>query len=442
MSVVRIDTIAVGTTSGAVFTTMPQAGGEFSNPLPSPLNTLNNVAMWGSNNRLPYEMARDLEATGVLGAGIDAKARITVGKGPKPCRVIGVDKSGNEILEFITEGEIIDWLARSNAFKNFYAAAGDLHGFGQTFFQLLLSRDRSQIVAIKRHDVCECRLSKRDPVTLKSEYVYLSADWDQYMQVDAEDDPHVAKIPLLDMDFPLEDLQSRTEGFVFMLCVQYPLFGRQYYSPSSWMKSKKWVEIAKGIPAMKDAMFNNQMTIKYIVEIHPDFWTSFDPTYDTATAEGKLKIQEDFYDMVDKYLVGGDNAYKSLFSTQVFDKKSNQTISAIKITPVDDKIKDGKLLPDSAAANSEILFAIMLNPAIMGADMPGGPYSGGAGSGSNIREAYLIQVMQVEPERQMLDNGVFGIVKRYNGWETTIVLRFPNQILTTLDTGANTQATA
>jgi hypothetical protein len=77
----------------------------------------------------------------------------------------------------------------------------------------------------------------------------------------------------------------------------------------------------------------------------------------------------------------------------------------------------------------------------MGADSPGGPYSGGAGSGSNIREAILVQVMLGEAERRM-NSQLYQIIKHYNGWDKRIVFRYPNSLLTTLNTGANTQPVA
>jgi hypothetical protein len=188
-------------------------------------------------------------------------------------------------------------------------------------------------------------------------------------------------------------------------------------------------------------MINNQITLNYLVEIHPKFWETYSPAYSTANPEEKKKTQEEFYDKVEKYLVGGENSYKSLFTTSIIDVEG-KIEPGIKITQVDGKgIPEGKMLVDSAAANSEILFAMMINPALIGADTPGGPYSGGAGSGSNIREEYLKQVMLMEVERIIIARR-FDLVKRYNKWDPDLVLRFPNKVMTTLNTGANTAATA
>lgn len=203
----------------------------------------------------------------------------------------------------------------------------------------------------------------------------------------------------------------------------------------------------KAIPEMKAKMFENQMTIKYVVDIHPKFWPALNPKYNSMTAEEKIKFEDEWFDAVEKFLVGNDNAYKSLFNRLVFDEKTQQYVEGVKITALDDKIKDGKLIPDTAAGSSEILFAVSLNPALVGLSIPGSGSAVTSDSGSNIREAFLTQIMQLEIERH-LDAKVFDIAKKANGWQERLgkgmplVLRYPNQLLTTLNTGANTQPTA
>ena len=92
----------------------------------------------------------------------------------------------------------------------------------------------------------------------------------------------------------------------------------------------------------------------------------------------------------------------------------------------------------SAAANSEILFSLMVNPNVFGAGMPGGSYAGNQG-GSNIREAFLVNIANAWIDRQNLLDPIL-LMLRSNGVKD-IELRFRNTILTTLDTGAGTQKT-
>jgi hypothetical protein len=78
----------------------------------------------------------------------------------------------------------------------------------------------------------------------------------------------------------------------------------------------------------------------------------------------------------------------------------------------------------------------MVNPNVLGAGMPGGAYAGNQG-GSNIREAFLVNVANAWIDRQNLLDPL-EIFMRLNGLPKC-ELRFRNTILTTLDTGAGTK---
>ena len=441
--IIEINGFPVGSKSGAIFSekTEQRAIPKFADPLPSADNIDTGVAMWGDNNLLPQEMADDIENTPILGAAVDGKARIAMGTGPVLMKRAGIDKNGVEILELPkidNLNEVKDFLELNNSFMNGFATAKDLFGWGNSFTEMILTRNRQKIVGYKRHDICECRLSQKDKATRRSEFVHLSGDWSRYNRYSKESE-HTDRVPLLDLDYPLMDLQSRKSGCNFMVGIQYPLFGRQYYAPSPWFSAKKWVNIVRNIPAMKEAMFKNQMTIKYVIEVHHLIWKEINPKFDSLPDDEQKKIKRDYYKSIDDNLVGGDKAYKSIFTTKLFDNKKMEWVPSVTITTIDDKVKEGKLLPDSAAGNSEILFALMMNPAILNANMPGG-YEGGSGSGSDIREAFLVQVILQEMERGLVSKP-FEIAKRYNGWDRDLVLRYPNRLLTTTDTGANTEGT-
>jgi hypothetical protein len=236
--IIQVGGTAFGTKSGALIVDGKgllqsiDSPAPFVAPQPGVEDQLGDVAMWGSNNLLPQEMSADIRSTGVLSAGIDAKARISIGRGPMPARIVGIDKDGYEELAFAADGEVIDYLDAHRAFENSFAVAKDLFGYGQAFIQIVLSRDRKSIVGFKRMDVSRCRFSRIDPATGRSEHVYISADWQRWYSKDAtavdKENLHIEKIPLLDKDYPLQDLMQRTKGYTFMLAIQYPLTDNNY----------------------------------------------------------------------------------------------------------------------------------------------------------------------------------------------------------------------
>ena len=109
-----------------------------------------------------------------------------------------------------------------------------------------------------------------------------------------------------------------------------------------------------------------------------------------------------------------------------------------KIEALDNKYHGNENLVTSSAANSEILFALMVNPNVMGAGMPGGVYAMNQG-GSNIREAFLVNIANAWTDRQNLLDPL-ELYMRINGLQDC-ELRFRSTILTTLDKGSGTQKT-
>ena len=120
-----------------------------------------------------------------------------------------------------------------------------------------------------------------------------------------------------------------------------------------------------------------------------------------------------------------------MYSSNAQGKPEEQWV----IESLDNKYKEGDKLVTSAAANSEILFSLMINPNVLGAGMPGGTYAGNQG-GSNIREAFLVNIANAWLDRQNILDPIEAILE-FNGVKD-VQLRFRNTILTTLDSGAGT----
>lgn len=419
---------------------------EFKSPTPETDDKANGIAYWGTDNNLPLEMIKDVEATGVLSGAISAKARIALGKGPHPALFMGYAKDGTEEIEFINNNEITDWLELNNAFDYSDDSMQDLFKLGNGFTKLLFNHDRSYLSHFSREDAAMCRFGMPNERTGNVDKLYISSDWERFTSIESDKDKFKV-LPLLDRKFPYQDLLSRKSGNVFALSMQYTLSGRSFYAPSPWYAARKWVKIAQGVPEMKEAMFKNQMSIKYLITIHPKYWEILKPGFNDLSPQQQVDVINEHNEKLHAALKGGDNSYKSILNTKVMDDDTRTVVNAIEITTIDDKIKDGKLLPDSNAADIEILLPLMINPSLFGVEFGNGDaYGGGAGSGSNIREGYLIQLMLVEKERRLI-NKVFDIAKRVNGWQKkyqdrgSLVLRYPSQILTTLNTGAATKNT-
>ena len=93
-----------------------------------------------------------------------------------------------------------------------------------------------------------------------------------------------------------------------------------------------------------------------------------------STADREKAIN-DYLDEFEEQLTSEENPAKTLttgFSLNESGKAEEKWV----IERLENEIKAEDRLSTSAAANSEILFSLMVNPSVLGAGMPGGPYAG------------------------------------------------------------------
>jgi hypothetical protein len=412
---------------------------------------------WGDDNLEPDRIKDDIENCGVLNAGIQSKVRMAIGNGIYPALLTSIGSDGTETLEWVDDVEINRWLEMNKSymysFKNIY----NLLSFGWGSTQIMLNKARNYINKIKATDVGAARIEKKDLKSNAISNIYLCSD---FAQITTYDKDKVAKVPVLDENYELADLLGRTDSFEYAVLHRLLLNGRQYYPRPLWKAAQAWVKISRSIPAIKEALHKNQMSIKYVVIISESYWTKAHKDFKNLSQEDREKLITDKYTEIDNWLTGEMNAGKSIIAGAYYDPIAKMLIPDIKIEVIDEKWKDGKMLPDNAAADKQILFSMFFNPAIWGGNLLGDGASGGAGSGSDIREAYLVQLMLMQAER-IMNVEVFNIVKHFNGWADrleqprkvmqadgteksitpSLVFRYKTGILTTLDTGGSTKAT-
>jgi len=188
------------------------------------------------------------------------------------------------------------------------------------------------------------------------------------------------------------------------------------------------------VPLFLQKAYANQITWLWHIKIPYAYWEKKYPKnlYKDESARKTMISSE--MDEIENALIGEANANKAIFSMYEINAQGKPEEQWI-IEPLDNKYKEGDKLVTSAAANSEILFSLMLNPNVMGAGMPGGTYAGNQG-GSNIREAFLVNIANAWIDRQTILDPI-ELMLSYNGIKD-IELRFRSTILTTLDTGAGT----
>lgn len=396
---------------------------------------------WGDDNMLPYQYIKDIETCGVLSAIIEGKARFGLCQGLVPAIVKTDLQTGQRVIEKIVDDpEIVNFLEANNAFGHVHAWMRDLIGFGWAVVRFMLDGEGKKIVTFQRDDLTEVRFAKKD----KSGYIshlYYSAAWDK---VRSPNDERVFKVRLLKHNNPMADLEEKAAvgEREFAYVFRTPGWGKHYYPLAPWMPVYKWVKISQGVPEMKASLFENTMRPKFKVIIMEDYWENRYGTdwmdWDEDEQEKKKNL---VYDEIDEWLVGSRNAHKSIFVNGKLTDDSGNVVTDIDIVPIPDNTTQGELLPDSAAANTEISIGMLWNLATQGGNQKAGVYGGNEG-GSNVRENTLFQTIFHEVERNVI-RMFLNIPKMRNKWNEGnykgLEFIIPMTIQTTTDTGAGTK---
>ena len=438
-----------------------------------PIKKLQNaldVAFWGEDNRFPQNIEQQMAYCGIGKYGLDRKKRKLWGNGIIPGRITGVKDDGSEIFTPLqrigADKSIYDFIENRRQFRFWMEYLQDWAWFGNTFPEVLLSLDCKTITGLVHQESCDSRFKQMDD-TGKIDTMFLSKMWgmssDQFAKFDPKktmrglmlnpqnilevDNKFVKALDCIDMYDPVESLNKIVEklkgnGEVFksaILPVNYPSVNKTYYQIPTWDGARLggWVQIASKIPSMILMLYERAWNIKYHVEVPESFfgrrygieaWDGF--TTEVQVEKRKVLLKE-----MDDALSGDKNAYKSFLTFYEIGKQDNVEYGRIKITAIDNKTNIDKDLITSSAADMQILIAMGQNPSSSGAGKIGSGQQ--RSGGSDIREADLVETSLLNLERNVFLEPLY-LVRDFNAWDSDIVFRAVDTVLTTLDTGAGT----
>lgn len=396
------------------------------------------IVSWGANNDFPVTANETIRSVDVLNTGLKYIRNFTLGQGIFPCKVKGYDESGNEILEVVDNPELIKFCSSRMVRRYLEKALRDYLKFGVANVQMIPNQEGTQMVGLNTINNMFCRFAIAEKGIINKAVV--SGKWPDTPGNNQE----YETFDVLDEYDPLADLNRiKMGGKVeksYLFTIRDSWSNADYYSEPIWLSAylAGWIDIAKSIPTFLKKAYANQITWKWHIQIPYAFWDRKFPKEDYPEIKDRQAAIEAFMDDIEKNLCGQENADKPIFTFFEINPTNGKAEEQWIITPLDNKYKENDKLFTSAAANSEILFSLMINPNVLGAGMPGGSYAGNQG-GSNIREAFLVNIANSWIDRQNILDPLEAYLN-FNGIED-VELRFRQTILTTLDTGSGTKKT-
>lgn len=367
---------------------------------------------WGDDNLFPQNVLTDLEKNSVAWRALDKRKRVHFGRGIVAYRDIVNPQTGKPDREIARDPELVEFFRVNQVNKRWPDLIGSLEIFANGWIEFILNKGKDRINKVYIKDPAYCRVSRMDDEKLTIPWLYYSAQWDKSP---SEENGTVIKLPMWNIDRLSEN--GYPDGN-FIYPVYYRSFNRSYYHMAVWnsVRVNKWMDIANKVPVLKSSIMKNQMTIKYHITIPDDYFQQRYPQPD-YTKEAQEAKRKEVLDDMNSFLADVENSGKAFVTFAFYSKVKQDYLTGWKIEVIDNKLQESAYLPDSQAANSEILFAIGVDPCLIGAGLPGGKL--GAGSGSDKREAYWMLNADMGPDRQVSLEPLY-FIRDFNGWDPAI----------------------
>lgn len=390
---------------------------------------------WGDNNLYPQEFAAKLKMTGVAVGGLEVLTAAHFGTGFRLYQ-------GQETEEAIIFKErLVSSFPDIAAF--YYRTKFDIFNseiitdyetFRVAFPEYLLSPNSDKMISVRRLKAAEVRFQVPDVNGIINN-IGVNTDWGNYK---AE---NTAVIPCFGANIPLEEIKAfcKEKGIIrFTIPVIDTLLIEKSYPSVGWHASFKngWVDVVLAIPAFKKAMFEQQLSVKYLIHIADDYFKHiYQEDWDAFSALEKQAKRDELVNLIDSELKGAKGGGKSIISP-FFRDENGKEIKGIQVEEIKQPQSNGDFLLDSSAANYELLTAMGVDPCLI----TGGAFGGKtlSGSGSDKREAWTILCAKL-PIKQIRTLQIFENIKFWNSWDPTVFGKFPNINLTTLDKNKNGQ---
>jgi hypothetical protein len=392
-----------------------------------------DVSPWGDDNLYPQNVISDVHGSPFAARLLKARIDAHYGKG---LFTYNLDiEDGKRTIKLI-EDDDFEAFSKTNYLDRMYKQIiSDYEWLRNPFVEIILTKDsytkRKKIARMYRLKTANCRWSKKK--NGRSKYLYYSANWP------TPQSDMVKAIPALDVEDPFGDLMSRKSGYKFALAYRLDDLDTDYYDRILWDNIRGgWLDIAKNVPKLKMAIMRNSIMLKYIIYIPFSYWRGKYPEWDEFDEKRQEELIDNKIDEINKYLTDVDNYGKSL-TTHYDTDEEGRDLGKIEIKPLEQPIKDTMYLPDSQAANEELSSALGVDPAFVGAGLPGGKRS--EGSGANKRESYTIHQALAAADR---DATLYFIrfVARVNQWDRKTKIGYlNNDISDTLDKNPTGQKT-
>lgn len=363
-------------------------------------------ANWGENNDFPFQAMKLFSKNPITMNALNFKVKAHFGKGIRLVKKIY--EKGKEKLEVVdlTQYPEIDEFFYESAINEEYAleSVTDCEWFINIFPEFILNKGRDKINRIRHNEAANTRMGIINKKTGLPDNFYISGGWPNPASED-----EIEVVPGYDKKNP-----GRHPKFIQQFC--QPTVGKSYYQLAYWLGSETWVRVQNKVPELINSFIENQMNLKYHVQIPFSYFDKLIKPENYGGHEEYLaayeKTRTDTMSEIDEQLSGPQNSGKNLFSMYGTDD-NGKPVGEWKINTIDSAFKHDSYMNMYETSSSAVASAHNVPPALAGILFPG---KMGAGSGAEIREAFnsYVQLHTQIPRRVTL--APIRFAHRFNKW--------------------------
>ncbi len=401
------------------------------------------IVPWGEDNDLPQKVMEACKATPQATSAL--LFNITVGYGDGIAYgKYEYDKGKKKFVEHFDNKQINEFFDNNDIQLYLLEQMTDLKWFYNICPEISLSREK-KIVELHSKEMAFSRWEKMNPDTGMIEHHFYSGKWQKNPK-----NEEIDVTPVLNPYNTVRDLQIRMgvipdtkttkkvdkpKHFRFIVPVSFPTPGRSYYQRAYWMSiiDSGWMDYARKIPEFKNALMDNQMTIKYHVELSSDYFQEIFKTEGITEDDAKKARMKKEYSDLDKFLSSTKNTGKSVVSFVRYSPDGKE-LRRMKITSIPNDFKGGEYIDDSEEASNIIGYGFGVHQGLIGST----PGKNKTISGSEARELFIIKQALMKPFRDRILRPLY-VIKQFNGWPQDIHFAIPDMVLTTLDRGTGSE---
>lgn len=406
---------------------------------------------WGGNDDTPNQVTKKVYKNPTPAGNMEFNITLAYGDGIIPVKRT-IENNQLKFIPVIDNTEIDEFLSDNDINGYLLEQATDFRFFFNVFPEVILSRDTNpsarKIVELNSKEATFSRWSEMNADGKIPYHLYCSK-FGTSKSIEKEDievtDVLDAKRPIKDLKrklglLPGLDGKTKSEDiYRYIVPITFPTPGRSYYQKPYWYSifESGWFDYACMIPEYKVALLKNQMVIKYVVYIAPEYWMELYADKGITNDKKKQKeAQATEYKNIQDFLSGQKNTGKAVISKLKYSPDGKET-PYIKIEAVENPFKGGgEFIQDSEEVSNLMSFGMGSHQGIIGSS----PDKNKTISGTEARELFTIKQALIKPFRDRLLLPLY-LAKAINKWPADIFFTIPNMTLTTLDKNTGAEKT-